>query len=539
MFSYADGMEETEQQNPVGGLVAGRYRVVDVVGQGGMGRVLRAEDPVLGREVALKEIVLPAGLTGAERARMLERIRREAKIAAGLNHPGIVRVHDMVEHKGEPVIVMEFLDGRSLGTLIRESGPLNPDHAARIAAEVADALGHAHRAGVVHRDLKPDNIVLTRDGRTVITDFGIARSRGDGTPLTVPGTIIGTPAFMAPEQIEGREPSAAVDLWSLGATLFTAVEGRQPFDGDTMGEICVGILSRPAPVAHNAGPLAPLIEALLAKDPATRATVEQVLDRLSLLRTESERAARWPLPLGQQPTVGAGAAAGRAEGAAGGAAAEAGAENAVEVGMAAGIGAAAETGDAAEAGVAAEKVGAAIDRPAARPGAGLGPYIGILVAAVAWIVFMALPVWRWPLPVGSDTLSGWGVLADSGSPDDKWLWPVAVAVPLVVLIAACTLLPSLADFRPLLRRTAIVVGVAGAVLLGILGTPSNPAHFTKCVADQNTYHLSVTEVEACVDATGVAPGYYLCIAALVAVAVCGLWPALGRRIVRRGRRARG
>lgn len=519
-------MKETEQQYPAEGLVAGRYRVVDVVGQGGMGRVLHAGDPVLDREVALKEIALPRGLTAAERARMLERIRREAKIAAGLNHPGIVRVHDMVEHEGEPVIVMEFLDGRSLGTLIRESGPLRPDHAARIAAEVADALGHAHRAGVVHRDLKPDNIVLTKDGRTVITDFGIARSLGDGTPLTVTGTIIGTPAFMAPEQIEGREPTAAVDLWSLGATLFAAVEGRAPFDGDSLGEICVSVVSRPAPVAHRAGPLAPLIEALLTKDPEARATVAQTLDRLSLFRSESEQA-RLPLPFGLQPTVEAGAPveAGTAGETGAGAAAEP--EAGAEARTAAEDRKAVEARTAVEAGAAAE-AGPPVGRAAARPVPGLGPCIGITAAAASWIVFMALPVWRWPLPVGSDTLSGWSVLVGSGSPDDKWLWPVAVAVPLVMLFAGATLLPSRARFRPLLCRAAIGVGAAAITLLGILGTPSDPAHFTKCVADQKTYHLSLTEIEACVNATAFA-GYYLCIATLVAVAAFGLWPVLPRR----------
>jgi serine/threonine protein kinase len=177
---------DVTEQHSDDGLIAGRYRMVHTVGQGGMGRVRRAEDPVLRREVALKKIVLPPRMGNAERAHLLDRIRREARIAAQLDHPGIVRVHDIVEHDGDPVIVMKYLDGRSLGTLIRESGPMDPGYVAQIAAAVADALAHAHAAAVVHRDLKPDNIVLTRDGRTVITDFGIARTLDDGTPLTMP-----------------------------------------------------------------------------------------------------------------------------------------------------------------------------------------------------------------------------------------------------------------------------------------------------------------------------------------------------------------
>ncbi len=239
-----------------------------------MGRVSRAEDMALGREVALKEIVLPAGVTGSERTRILARVRREARIAAQLNHPGIVRVHDIIEHDDAPLIVMEYLDGRSLGAAIRESGPLHPARVAGIGSAVLSALAHAHSVGVVHRDLKPDNIMLTRDGRTVLTDFGIARRfDDDGTALTAPGTILGTPAFMAPEQIEGRRVTAAADLWSLGATLYLAVEGQLPFDGESMTEMCMAILTRPMRAPRRADRLTPLLNALLTKDPASRATV--------------------------------------------------------------------------------------------------------------------------------------------------------------------------------------------------------------------------------------------------------------------------
>ncbi|MBR7835447.1 serine/threonine protein kinase, partial [Actinospica durhamensis] len=265
------------------GTVAGRYRISAELGRGGMGRVWRAYDPMLDRDVALKEIVLPSGMSADERGRALLRIRREARAAARLNHAGIVRVHDIVEHAGSPMIVMEYLDGRSLREVIDMQGPLPLDRAVALGAAVLAALRHAHAAGVVHRDLKPDNIMVTADGRIVLTDFGIARVLGEHTPVTVPGTIIGTPAFMAPELIEGKAPTPAADLWSLGATLYAAVEGHPPFEGGSITELCLAILLHQAPPARNARELTAVLDGLMVKDPAQRATAAWTEDRLAHL----------------------------------------------------------------------------------------------------------------------------------------------------------------------------------------------------------------------------------------------------------------
>ncbi|HTJ70768.1 MAG TPA: serine/threonine-protein kinase [Actinospica sp.] len=473
-------MDVMEQQSPDGDgreLVAGRFRVLGTIGQGGMGRVLRAEDSVLRRVVALKEIALPRGLPAAERTRLLDRVRREARLAGQLNHPGIVRVHDIVEHGGDPVIVMEYLDGRSLGAVLREDGPLPPDRVARIAAEVVAALDFAHAAGVVHRDLKPDNIVLTRDGRPVLTDFGIARTLGtDGTPLTAPGTLLGTPAFMAPEQIEGRELTPASDLWSLGATLYAALEGRSPFGGDSITDICVGIVTRPVPAPRNAGVLTPLLDGLLTKDPARRATGPQVLGFLDDLRRQLSQ----PTISGKDPW---------------------------------------ETLPDAEVRVPAISGYRA-------------PVLGIIGTGVLWAGSMALPLWRWPLYSGSDSLSGWDLLTGGTSSTDTEWWLPAVATLLVAALAAVTLKPSLARFRAAVCWAAVPVGVVGAAILLVLGVPGNQTHVTHCVAEQNPYHLSVDEIDACIRAGEFGVGFFVGMVALVLLAGCGAWAVLSRRAPR-------
>ncbi|MFD5697287.1 serine/threonine-protein kinase [Streptomyces lasiicapitis] len=261
-------------------LLAGRYRLSRLLGQGGMGAVWQAHDEQLGRDVAVKELQLPEHLGEAERQNWIARLDREARAAARLTHPGIITVHDRISGPdGRPWIVMELVDGGSLADLIEAQGALTPQRAAGIGRQVAAALGAAHRMGITHRDIKPANILLEED-RVVLTDFGIAALEGDAT-LTATGMIMGTPAFMAPEQVRGLPATAESDLWSLGATLYAAVEGRAPFAGTAPSAVLVAVATEPPIPAVRAGVLGPVLDGLLHKDPAARLTMDQLQAQLN------------------------------------------------------------------------------------------------------------------------------------------------------------------------------------------------------------------------------------------------------------------
>ncbi|GAA4193293.1 hypothetical protein GCM10022252_36000 [Streptosporangium oxazolinicum] len=250
-------------------VLAGRYRAVAKLGAGGMGVVWRARDELLHREVAIKEVRLDPNLPEAQRVEARERTLREARAAARLGHPSIVAVHDVVAQDGRPWIVMDLVKGRSLEQAVQAEGPLPPRRVAVIGLAVLDALALAHSRGIVHRDVKPANIMLAGDGGVLLTDFGIATLEGD-VQLTSPDALIGSPGYMAPERLRGADDGPATDLWALAATLYTAVEGRSPFRRETSAATIGAILTQEAPPPRRAGDLAPVLMAALVKDPRLR-----------------------------------------------------------------------------------------------------------------------------------------------------------------------------------------------------------------------------------------------------------------------------
>ncbi|MFF4444215.1 serine/threonine-protein kinase [Streptomyces sp. NPDC001502] len=260
-------------------MIAGRYRLLSRLGQGGMGTVWRARDETLHREVAVKEVRVPAGLWGDDLARLYSRLEREAWAAARIPDRNVVTVHDVVMADDRPWIVMELIRGQSLAELLRTEGPLDPRYAAYIGAEVLNALRAAHAVGVEHRDVKPANVLLADDGRVVLSDFGIAMVEGS-TALTMTGEVVGSPEYLPPERALGRPSGPESDLWSLGVMLYAAVEGISPFRQDTALSTLRAVVDEEPPVPTCAGPLAPVIAGLLRKEPAERTPAAEVAEAL-------------------------------------------------------------------------------------------------------------------------------------------------------------------------------------------------------------------------------------------------------------------
>lgn len=266
----------------VGRVLGGRYRVTAPIGRGGMGVVARAVDQLLNREVAVKILRAYTDASGAELADLRARMHREAQAAARIRHPSVVTVHDVTEEQGLPVIVMELVDGPSLDDVLTERGTVGPREAAEIGARLMDALDAAHRVGVLHRDVKPGNVLLERGGRVVLTDFGIASMEASGAPgedarerLTRSGELVGSLDYLPPERARGMEPGPASDIWALGMTLYAAVEGASPFRRTSAWSTLAAIVTEPLPEPRLAGPLTPVLRALMAKEPADRPTADQ------------------------------------------------------------------------------------------------------------------------------------------------------------------------------------------------------------------------------------------------------------------------
>ncbi|HXR73316.1 serine/threonine-protein kinase [Actinocrinis sp.] len=283
---------------PARGLIDGRFELLERLGGGGMGLVWRARDTALEREVALKE-VRPAGIATFDDDPIAahvqrERVLREARALARLHHPNVVTIHhivDSVQYR-YPWLVMELVSGGSLDERIKR-GPLTPAQVAHVGRGVLAALRAAHEAGIQHRDVKPANVLLRADGTPVLTDFGIAALR-ESTALTTTGTLIGSPEYIAPERIRGHEGDPASDLWSLGMLMYVAVEGDNPLRRETTLATIAAVLDAPLPEPRRSGPLAPILAALLVRDPAARPDAARLDQLLAAAQREH--------PLAQQST---------------------------------------------------------------------------------------------------------------------------------------------------------------------------------------------------------------------------------------------
>jgi serine/threonine protein kinase len=277
-----------------GDLIEGRYQLRDRVGGGSMGVVWRAHDVLLDRDVAVKELLVHGGMTEKQAAEMKRRAMREARIAARLHHPHAISVFDVLEHAGRPCLIMEFVHARTLADLIAERQRIPVGDVGRIGVQLAGALSAAHAAGIVHRDVKPGNVLVTEDGTAKLTDFGISRAVGDST-ITATGVLAGTPAYLAPEVAQGHETVQASDVFSLGATLFCAIEGEPPFGLDPNPiALLYRIANDPVPPPRTAGPLTGALTELLRADPVQRPTARQA---------ERALAAVQPAPVAPAPSA--------------------------------------------------------------------------------------------------------------------------------------------------------------------------------------------------------------------------------------------
>ncbi|WKU48183.1 serine/threonine-protein kinase [Streptomyces sp. VNUA116] len=295
-------MDGEQQRHP---LLAGRYRLIDQLGSGGMGVVWRAVDELLDREVAAKEVRAPDHMREQDVRTLYARLKQEARAAARISHPNVITVHDVVEQEGRPWIVMEFVRGRSLAEILQHEGVLSPKEAAKVGSMVLQALRSAHSCGVLHRDVKPANVLMEPGGRVVLTDFGIALVEGSGT-LTRTGDLVGSPDYLAPERALGERPGTPSDLWSLGATLYSAVEGVSPFRRTSALSTLQAVVQDDPPTPRRAGPLTPLLEGLLRKDPQTRmgsTEAQRLLDAVASGQLLTQPDWSRPEPAGYVPTA--------------------------------------------------------------------------------------------------------------------------------------------------------------------------------------------------------------------------------------------
>ena len=289
-----------------GRVIGGRYHLIEPVGRGGMGTVWQARDEVLGREVAVKEVRLPEGMDTLERDTLYQRTIREARTAARISHPSVVTIYDVVEEDGRPWIVMELVRARPLDKIVKKDGTLSPDRAAQAGRQVLAALAVAHAAGILHRDVKPSNVLITDSGRVVLTDFGIATFEGDAS-LTQSGMVVGSPGFMPPERAKGERATPASDLWSLGATLYMATEGQAPYARETSVATLSALLTEKPPSPAHAGPMRRVIDGLLPREPRRRLTAIQAAQMLDQIIYETH--APDPAPAEPNGTRALGAAA--------------------------------------------------------------------------------------------------------------------------------------------------------------------------------------------------------------------------------------